>query len=168
MKLLRSENKINIIQKNQKHTETDSNIKKIIWNEIRYKLRGKSNIGNRIFFQYLIILNIIIQLLPKSNLIEFKSSYITLKIKRKGYKNIFNIFFYGTDNRPNIMYINEKKQKFIQNYYIFSEKENVVKLEWNNNIDNFRQMLKDYSEIYEIDFSNFTPSKVIDMSSMFY
>ena len=105
-------------------------------------------------------------MLPKLSLI-IKLSYITLKIKGKGRKEIIIGFFYSIDYRPDNVYINNEKQKINVNYYTFSEIENIEKLEWNNNINNFYSMFQGCSEIYDIDFSNFTPSKAIDMQRTF-
>ena len=85
---------------------------------------------------------------------EFIESNITLKIQGIGTKYIFRSFF-GYHNYPNIIYINGKKQSQIADKYYFNLTDNIVKLIWNNTIDNCIFMFKDCNSITEIDLSNF-------------
>ena len=59
-------------------------------------------------------------------------------------------------------------QSSIKNNYKFNETDNIVKLIWNNSINNCGYMFYELSCITEIDLSNFDTSKVINMQSMFY
>ena len=107
-------------------------------------------------------------IISNKNIIEYRTSSITLKIKGKGNKNIFSSYF---DSRyyPDIIDINGVQQTpNTYTYYCGLDNNNIVKLIWNNAIDNCQSMFRECLDIIEIDLSNFDASKVKYMSTMFY
>ena len=102
------------------------------------------------------------------NIIEYKYSNITLKIRGPGFNNILSPNFYS-NCYPDEIYINGIRNHSINFSYYFNETINTVKLKWNtNNIYSCFNMFKQCSNITAIDLSGFDTSKVIDMESMFY
>ena len=139
----------------------------IIKKDINIKERNnKIKINNRFIIIYIII-NLII--LSNNN----KYSNITLKIKGNGYNNIFTNGTmcsptFNSQNYPNEIYINGKKQNNINYYYYFNDTDNYIELIWNNNINNCGCMFYDCINITEINLSHFDTSQVTYMYSMFY
>jgi len=132
------------------------------------KSKKNLNISNQRINPYLYLIFILLV-----DLIAFskcKISDITLKIKGIGNKNLLNAGFQKS-NFPNEIYINGKKiQNPTEYIYYFDKPYNYVKLIWNgetNNIKNLEYMFHECSDITEIDLSNFDTSEVTDMRYMF-
>ena len=92
---------------------------------------------------------------------------VILKIKGTGLKKVFNGV---TKSYPNKILINEEEQNSISTNYDFPSSlndQNIVKLIWNNIVDDCYNMFYGCSDITEIDFSNFETSEVTYMNSMF-
>ncbi len=66
-----------------------------------------------------------------------------------------------------MIYINGIKQSTITCIYNLNETYNLVKLIWNNSINNCDCMFNECMDITEIDLSNFDTSQVTSMGSMF-
>ena len=96
----------------------------------------------------------------------FKESKITLKVKGKGEKAIFNNNF-GQFNYLIKVQINEKIKSEKTYKYTFDQEDNTVELFWDENIDNTKNMFKECPSITEINLSNFDSSKVKSMDNMF-
>ena len=112
-------------------------------------------------------MNLILQVLPKWYHNQFKLSYITLLIRRSGTRIIFGADF-PKDSYPDEVYINGNLQNNVKNSYSsFNQAKNVVKLNWNKDINNCYKMFYNCSDINEINLSNFDSSKVINMEGMF-
>jgi hypothetical protein len=81
------------------------------------------------------MINLVIQILSinKINLIKYKYSNVTLKIKGTGNKNVYTSTQWLTDF-PNEVFIKEEKQNDISPKYDFVDEETTVKLVWYNNI----------------------------------
>ena len=92
-------------------------------------------------------------------------SSITLKIKGPGTQNIISSEFSGL--YPDIFYINEERIENINNNYYFNETENIVKLIWNDRINNCNKLFDGCQNITFIDLSNFDFSEGISANSMF-
>ena len=96
----------------------------------------------------------------------FKESKITLKVKGKGEKTIFNNNFrqlnYLTKVQINEIIKSEKTYK-----YTFDQENNTVELFWDENIDSTANMFKECPSITEINLSNFDSSKVKSLDYMF-
>ena len=123
-------------------------------------------------FKLIIMLDLYIKILQiqKFNLIEFKASKITLKIKGKGNKNIFGYesnFKFSRDYYPAEVYINAKKQASVNYNYNFINDSNSVELIWNNPIQSCFQMFRNCTQITEVDLSDFNSSEIININSMF-
>ena len=90
------------------------------------------------------------------------SSYITLKVKGSGNIKIYDNYKVSPDE----IYINGIKEEDIKNVYNLN-KEDRIKLVWNNNIQSCFHMFYECPDITEIDLSNFDSSEVTNMRSMF-
>ena len=77
--------------------------------------RNIINIKKNIYIIIMIFLNLII---TNNNMIEYKFSNITLKIRGPGYYNILYSYF---NNFPDIIYINGKQNLTITNKYYFND-----------------------------------------------
>ena len=98
------------------------------------------------------------------------SSEITLNIKGIGYYDKFGSIIsshFDNINNLNELYINGEKQDLTDDKYYFNKTYNFVKLIWDDNITNCRNMFSRCENISEIDLSNFNSSQVRDMSYMF-
>ena len=98
------------------------------------------------------------------------SSEITLNIKGIGYYDKFGSIIsshFDNINNLNELYINREKQDLTDDKYYFNKTDNFVKLIWDDNITNCRNMFSRCENISEIDLSNFNSSQVRDMSHMF-
>ena len=94
---------------------------------------------------------------------ESKYSYIILKIG-KGNNEVYSNYYYKD---PNIIYINENKQKTIKRDYNFEESENSVILIWEKPITNCQYMFNSCNKIIYMDLTHFNTSQVTDMFCMF-
>ena len=167
---------LNLITLQNKNTKKDIN--KILDNPKRKKMSytNDKNAIKRNYASITLIKFILITLLSqiKSNNIIYDSfnliyfNTITLKIKGIGESNIFcneeNYNFTGVDCLQEI-YINGIKKNLSYSYY-FNQTENIVKLIWNDNLDDFSYMFRGCSNITEINLSNFTTSKIKSMNRM--
>ena len=138
------------------------------------KRKGNIIIGNYIIINLIkyIMINILCQI--KSNIIidlfQFQYSTISLKIKGKGYSNIFGNEKdreFNKDYYPSEVIINGNKQNTIEYNYYFNQLDNSVELIWHNNIDNCGYMFWNCSNITEINLFYFDTSRVTAMNSMF-
>ena len=105
----------------------------------------------------------------KDNLqINYCSSFITLKINKKGHQNIFNdgpcLF---QPPLPDQIYINENKMDYISHSYYFNETKNIIKLVWINPIESLSCFFSECENIAEIDFSHFDGSLITDIHNIF-
>ena len=144
-------NKINNINSNNKKIN-NTNMKKIIYIKREY-----------IFFQIIII--VLIQTIFKSyckNVILSKDSMVTLKVSKIGTQKIFTA---GT--APNKIYINDMQQSITNSFNYYLNPENIVKLEWTDEIDDCYNMFLDCNSIIEMNFSNFDATKCPQTYSMF-
>ena len=121
----------------------------------------------KILFLYLIFFLNIIQIslsLKINNIVLLNSSWIIIKINQAGEHNIISEYF---RQRPDEIYINDMNQSLIQSHYNLSESINVIKLVWNNELDDCENMFSQCSNITEMDLSNFDTSQVTSMDRMF-
>ena len=104
-----------------------------------------------------------------SLLIKFKLSILSLKVKDKGFKRIFNSDenCFNSSYYPNEIYINGDLQNEINYTYKFNKSENVVELIWNNNIYDSKCMFAGCYDIVEIDLTKFDSSQITCMYFMF-
>ena len=138
-------------------------IKKIIKREI---------IMSGFFIIYYIIITNLITLGLTDESEESKYFNITLKINKIG--NI-SIFYGGNEQNmcneillPDIVEINGINQSIITNYYYFNRTENIIKLKWENKLNNTNCLFYKCFDIIDIDLSQFDLSKVTSMDYMFY
>ena len=152
--------------KNESKIINKQNKRKNIQNVLINHYYNNNNISI-IIIKLLLIININSQILShnKLNIILFKFSNVTLKIKGPGNKKILG---FGSNYYPSTIYINGEKQTSIYNSYNFNLTDNKVELIWNNTINSCGSMFKECSNIIEIDLSNFNTSQVTSMLYMFY
>ena len=160
-----SKNKIRV----DRSKEKKKNKIKIDYFEIKkdsnkiYKIKNMIYIGVFII-KFLIIIGFINQ--TKSNNIIFCNSKITLKIKGEGKSTIL-----GNNEIINYLeeiYINKIQTNINKNTeYYFKEKENIVELILNDNINTCGDMFLGCINITEINLSNFHTSQVTEMNYMF-
>ena len=82
----------------------------------------------------MIFFNLIIS---NNNMIEYKFSNITLKIRGPGFSDILYESYIINYYPPDIIYINGINQNSAITFrYYFNETNNIVKLVWNNPLDN--------------------------------
>ena len=113
----------------------------------------------------------------KSNFLfclSFYSSKITLKIKGTGYNYIIGndpyneyVYFRSISFLKKV-YINGEEQDRNSNKYYFNQTDNIVELEWYDNIIDCGYMFYKCFNITEINLSNFDSSLVKNMNHMFY
>ena len=112
-----------------------------------------------------------IQIFPycKFNIIDYKSSYIMIKVKGNGNKYVFyHVSCTPGPDFPDEVWINEVKQdKFEKKQYDLDKEENNIKLVWNNSVSTAHCMFHSCKDINEIDFSNFDSSQVNNIGCMF-
>ena len=148
----------NIIIKNEKNKKNKNRINNN--NIIRIRMRYTTNI---IIIKYLIMIDLFIQIFPyyKFNLIDYKSSYVMVKVKGSGNKYVF---YHGIcspgSNIPDEVWINEVKQDNVKTRYDLVKEENNIKLVWYNSVSKAQCMFRSCNDITEIDFSNFDSSQV--------
>ena len=148
----------NKIRKDSNYEEIKINIKKY------YKYNNKRNIINIKKNIYIIIMIFFNLIISNNNIIEYKFSNITLKIKGPGFSDILYSSF---NNLPDIIYINGNPNSTRTNRYYFKETINTVNLIWNSPINNCSNMFRGCSNTTEIDLSNFNTSSVTYMGFMF-
>ena len=102
------------------------------------------------------------------------SSNITIKIKKNGLHSIYNknqtiniLYQEYTLKKPDFIYINGINQSIINNQYNFENKDNTIKLSWNEPIDYCTGLFWDCSNITEIDLSEFNSSRNTQTFRMF-
>ena len=116
------------------------------------------------------MIDLFIQVFPYYTfyLIDYKSSYVMIKVKGSGNKYIF---YHGNcapkPNFPDEVWINEVKQDNVKTSYDLDKEENNIKLVWYNSVSNAICMFHYCNDITEIDFSNFDSSQVNQVWSMF-
>ena len=119
-----------------------------------------------LIFNLIIIFNIQMVITEKNiNKIYLNLSSITLKIKGSGTQNIISSEFSGP--HPDSIYVNEEIIENINNNYYFIGTENIVKLVWNNSINNCNKLFDGCKNITYIDLSNFDFSGGISANCMF-
>ena len=132
-------------------------------NKLR-KFRNKNKLW-KIIFRLLII---IISFSFINNNIRFMSKFsnVTLKIQSSGNRNIFSSKL-KTTYYPDYIIINGKRVNDIHYWYNFEGTNNIIKIVWNDIIDDCKDMFYDCEDISELDLSHFDSSKVFDMQYMF-
>ena len=128
---------------------------------IRFRKQSKSfntkNVINNRMLIILIILYIRIQSSLSSN------NIITLKVN-KGNNQIINndVIKYISE-----VYANDINITTIKNRINLTESTNTVKIIFNSQINNCKELFKSCSEIYEIDFTNFDSSNITHLTEAF-
>jgi len=89
---------------------------------------------------------------------------ITLKINSGEKLRIINI---GYKSYIQSIYINEVFQERISSTYDFTEDNNIVKIIFKNQMSKCNELFKNCSEVYEIDFSDFDGSNMLDIVGFF-
>ena len=162
-----SENKDLKIYLNQiKHINDDRINNKIVKNP--NKIKGQKY---KIIIKLILLINLFIRTFPthKIHFINFYFSNITLRVKGPGLKKIFcsDTQRFSTDYYPHSIYIGNNKMDPVNFEYDFISTENVVKLVWNNKINNCIYMFTDCTDILEVDLSEFDSSEVTQINNMF-
>ena len=133
------------------------------------KIKGQKYI---ILIKLVILLNLFIRTfqIHKINFIYFYFNNITLKVKGPGNKKIFcgNSNQFSTNHYPNSIFINQKKKDSVNYFFDLNKSLNIVKLVWNNKLNQMKDMFRDCPDILEIDFSEFDASEVSHMNGIFY
>ena len=88
---------------------------------------------------------------------------IIIKIRGEGDKNVFTPF----DEFNNELYPDKVSINEINSQYYLNEEENIIKLNWTNNINKINYLFRDYYDIGEINISVCDFSEVISMESLF-
>ena len=147
---------------------------KVIEEKIKQLLNRNTHSKERNIIMIYIILMLNLFELTNDNLIDYLYSHeITLRIKGKGYHNIFltpgtcSTFDPEFNSYPNDVYINGFKQETNTYRYNFNEDNNYIQLIWNNRFDTCKCMFTGCINITEIDLSNFDTSQVTYMGDMF-
>ena len=126
---------------------------------------------NNLFFILILVIDLFKQISAKNSYFSINSSdsYITLKIKGIGDKQIYNPNKkqYSRSYHPHEIYINGEEQNIIDSHYYFNQTENNVKLKWNYPIKNCAYMFGNCDDIIEADISNFNLSQVTRAEFMF-
>ena len=152
-----------------KTIERKIKLNKIKGKKMKNSIKNKNQIINILIIKFILI-NVLINLLLCHILFLSESSYITLKIKGIGYNYIFGYQVNRTFRLayfPDEIYINEKRQDFLNYSYYFNQTDNIVKLIWNKTINNMANMFDQCNNITEVDLSNFDSSIVINTGSLF-
>ena len=129
------------------------------------------NERHNIFFSNLII--IFFLSLTLSNIYCYNeisnSSYIEMTINKKGNSKIFfeRTYFGKQPKLPDEIYINGIKQDEIKFDYDLTEDNNILRLVWEEALNDSSYMFRSVHDAKEIDLSKFDVSKVTDMSFMF-
>ena len=161
-------------RKEDKGKEMRINDNKIIYLNLKKDTIKINTIENIIIFfnyitvciiKFLIIINYFNQ--TESNIILFKNTKISLKIKGVGESIILDVDF-DKKYYPNEVYINGNKQNKISNTYFFNQTDNFVELIWDDKLINCEYMFYRCYKITEIDLSNFNTSNITSMLGIFY
>ena len=89
---------------------------------------------------------------------------VNLFVKGKGNQRILHFYF----QKPDFITINDKNEDINNEMtYTFTKDNNSVIMEWIYPLPTGKDMFKDINCITTIDFSNFGPSEISDMSGMF-
>ena len=161
----RKENKVPGHIKNGKKIENEYGKEKKNSFQERIKIMNHNNIltGNT----FIILILFILINLPIS-FVSGLSTTITLKIRGIGYKKVFGLDIISANQLyPNYIYINGEKQEKTKSDQYLNQTDNFVKLVWNTNIRNCSYLFYGCKDIYEIDFSYFATSQIIDVKFMF-
>ena len=161
----RKENKVSGHIKNGKKIENEYGKEKKNSFQERIKIMNHNNIltGNT----FIILILFMLINLPVS-FVSGLSTTITLKIRGIGYKKVFGLDIISANQLyPNYIYINGEKQEKTKSDQYLNQTDNFVKLVWNNNIRNCSYLFYGCKDIYEIDFSYFATSQIIDVKFMF-
>ena len=119
------------------------------------------------FIRFFIIC-LLLPLLSYTSSINFKLSYITLKIKGTGNKNIFcTTDSFASENRPDRVKINGATKTSVTSTYYLTETTNTVILYWDTNRNDYSHMFHGCKDIKEIDLTYFITSQVVSFASMF-
>jgi len=119
------------------------------------------------FIRFLIIC-LLLPVLSYNSYINFKLSYITLKIKGTGDKNIFcKTDSFASENRPDRVKINGATKTSVTSTYYLTETTNTVILYWDTNRNDYSHMFHGCKDIKEIDLTYFITSQVVSFASMF-
>ena len=162
-KIVNIKNKIIIKNENNKINKKRINNNNIIRFRMRY-------INYIIIIKLLIMIDLFIQIFPYYifNLIDYKSSYVIVKVKGSGNKYVFyNGSCTRTPDFPDEVWINEVKQDKVEREYDLDKEENNIKLVWDNSVSCTVCMFYSCNDITEIDFSNFDSSQVNSVGHMF-
>ena len=142
---------------------------------IKSSIKSKSSKKHKFNFRKVLIIYFIFSSLfieCSQRKLEEKYSYITYKIMSTSSISIYATSY--SDNQPDEVYINEKKQSTIKRTYSSSEFDRVdsgiynVKLVWSTEITNAYRMFMACYNIIEMDLSHFDSSKISIMGMMFY
>ena len=132
-------------------------------------LRKKNQNRFFIFLLLITILSLIgpnISLLNTRRILISNSSYILLRSSNPGFQNILSQEYTG--GYPDKIYLdNTLIEGAPTNTIDLINNNSIIKLEWNDNIIDCKNMFKDLNNIKEIDLSNFDSSLVNDTSYMF-
>ena len=149
--------------------------KNISRKDLNYKLKNdkmkkkyKKNIKRNNIMKLIMIIAFN-SIIATNNIIDYKFSNITLKVKGPGYSYIFTEYrAFKKEYYPHMIYINGIETSNISYIYYFGEINNTVKLVWWNQISNCNYMFRRCSNITEIDLSDFLTSRVTNMNNMFF
>ena len=124
-----------------------------------------------IFFSYLIIIyffNLTLSNIYCYNKIS-NSSYIELTINKKGNSKVFfkRTYFGNQPKLPDEIYINGIKQDEIKFDYDLNETKNILRLIWEEALNDTSYMFLGVHDAEEIDLSKFDFSKLTNMNNMF-
>ena len=101
-----------------------------------------------------------------NRVLQSNSSFILLKSSYVGTQNILGSDYNGVN--PDKIYLDENLVEGSDNNVInLQNTDSIIKLEWNDNVINCKNMFKNLENITEIDLSNFDSSLVTDTSFMF-
>ena len=95
------------------------------------------------------------------------SNIITLKIRKKGNNIKILSDSFSRSYYPQKIKINDKIQNDVSNKYNFIQKNNIINLIWDNNIDSCKDMFNGCFDISEIDVSEFASNSISETQYMF-
>ena len=164
--------KLNGSNKNNKiinHLINDNNKIKLNKKAIKFKSSINQNNKNNVIFIFLITFILLINKI-------LCESYIILKINKSGTRNIF--FHWGIEDienlcsgvsmhKPTLMIINGKTIEIPVGIYSFVEKNNTIKLVYDDSKESYQCLFYRCSDIDEIDASHLITSNVKNMLNMF-
>ena len=143
----------------------------------QYKSIKRKN-GNNMIINYFIVISILLSVIEIVNPLRqfqlyLQNSEITLTINGIGEQYIL---YYGySDIFPDYIYLNDDEENNIKNTdncrtIIIPSEENLinkVKLIWNSKLSSLVNILKEMTNLIEVDLSKFDASEVEDMTYMF-